>query len=214
MWAVLSDFDGTIAEEDLAELALARFAEPRWERFNNLLAEGKIDVEECVARQYDMIRVKSRAEITSYLRSLTTLRHGLEELLLECESGNTPFAIVSAGLDFIIRDTFRTSDILMPRLICPRSYLIPGKGFGLVFPKRKFAISRDFKEDSVLSYKKRGYQVLYVGDGTGDTNAAAKSDRVFTIRSSMLDEMCRARRIPHTNTESFDSVTKFLATHK
>ncbi len=214
MWAVLSDFDGTIIERDLAELALVEFAQPYWERFNDMLAEGKINVEECVARQYEMIRAKSRGEITAYLRRFATFRSGLKELLDECQARSIPFAIVSAGLDFTIKGTFKASGIPTPRLICPRSYTIPTKGFGLVFPKRKFPVSRDFKEDSVMSYKEHGYRVLYVGDGAGDANAAESADKVFTIRSSTLDRMCSARKIPHTTIESFYPITGFLATHR
>lgn len=214
MWAVLSDFDGTVAERDLAELALAEFAQPNWSRFNRLLAEGKIDVEECVARQYKMIRANSRGEIIKYLKQFTTIRPGLEDLLVQCRTQEVPFAVVSAGLDFAIKSAFRTWGISMPRLICPHTYGSPSKGFRLVFPERKFADSRDFKEDSVLNYKELGYRVLYVGDGAGDANAAESADKVFTIKSSTLDRTCQARKIPHTTTNSFIPVTKFLSTSR
>jgi 2-hydroxy-3-keto-5-methylthiopentenyl-1-phosphate phosphatase len=210
MWTVLADFDGTIVEKDLAEAVLDRFADPDWKRFNRLLDEGLIGVEECVRSEYAMIRARRQSEITLYARRLSTLRPGFRNLLCLCKIKSLEFAVVSAGLDFCIEDTFRTRSIPLPRLICPESSFAPLHGIGVEFPDRKIEASRDFKEDSVLSYKRRGYRVIYVGDGTGDFHAAERADVLSTVRSSSLDKICAAKEIPHIAIRTFNEMTRYV----
>lgn len=210
MWAVLTDFDGTIVQQDLAEVILAKFADPRWRYFNDLLAEGRLSVEEAVTRQYAQIEARTVKEMVEYTRSLYKLRPGFEALLAECRSSGTPVAIVSAGLDFCIRDTFRTARIPLPRLVCPRSSFVPLKGVALAFPRKRSPSARDFKEDAVIAYQRGGYDVVYVGDGAGDVNAAERADRTFAVKGSRLQEMCSDRQIPCLPVETFTPVSGFL----
>jgi 2-hydroxy-3-keto-5-methylthiopentenyl-1-phosphate phosphatase len=209
-WAVLADFDGTIVKDDLAELVLRKFAEPGWKRYNVLLAKGKINVEECVREEYALLRAETRREVTEYARGLGTFRPGFEDFLRGCKSRGIDFAIVSAGLDFCIRDVFRKAELRAPRLYCPRSHFQPGKGIRLTFAKNRFPEARDFKEDVVMTYKQRGLHVAYVGDGAGDIHAAESADAVFAVRSSVLDKVCRARKIRHLAIESFVPISRFL----
>lgn len=206
--AILVDFDGTIMRDDLAELALRRFANPRWKYFNELLAEGKINVEESVTIQYAMIRANSQKEVISYLREHYHLRSGFRRLLDGQRAKRSEIVIVSAGLDFCIKDAFATLEMAMPRLICPKSRFSTRFGVQLAFPPKRFPLSKDFKEDSVKAYKRRGYEVAYVGDGAGDINAAETADAVFAIEGSTLASMCKTRRIAFTAVRSFETVAR------
>ena len=212
MWAVLADFDGTIMREDLAEVALWRFAPPEWERYNELLAEGKVNVEQSVRKEYAMIVSHSRREIIDYLRGYYRLRPGFTGLLHECRARDIEFAIVSAGLDFCIKDSFKVLGIPLPHLICPRSSFNQRGGISLTFPRVRSKGSRDFKEDAVSWYRKRGYSVAYVGDGAGDVHAAESADQLFTIRGSTLEKMCRARGLPQRAITTFAPISGFLET--
>ena len=210
MWALLVDFDGTIVTEDIAERALSRFATPGWEKFNELLAGGEISVDECVRQEYGMIRARSEKEITDYLRSHYHLRPGFRNLIQECSSRKLEFAIVSAGLDFCIKDAFETFGITLPRLICPKSRFTPQGTIRLTFPRYRWPDSRDFKEDAVFSYKDSGFRVAYVGDGAGDVHAAEASDRVFAIEGSTLQAMCRDRGVSHRAVKTFAPIMRRL----
>jgi 2-hydroxy-3-keto-5-methylthiopentenyl-1-phosphate phosphatase len=211
VWAVLCDFDGTIMKDDVAELILRRFAKTGWERFNDLLATGKITVEDCVSEQYAMIRASSAEEVVDYASRLNRLRPGFKEFLRHSRRHNVAFVVVSAGIDFCIRDAFRIKGIEMPQLVSPASTLIPMRGLRLVFPKRRFSKSRDFKEDTVMDFKARGHRVVYVGDGSGDANAAERSDAVFAVRGSMLQKACGERRTPHRAIQTFEPLSTFIS---
>lgn len=211
MWAVLCDFDGTIMKDDVAELILGKFAKRGWRHFSDMLVAGKISVEECVSEEYAMIEASSVEEIVGYASRLNRLRPGFKALLRDCATRNVTFTVVSAGIDFCIKDAFRVKRIKTPQLICPASKLVPMGGLRLVFPKRRSPESRDFKEDAVLTFKERGRKVAYVGDGTGDANAAERSDIVFAVKGSMLQKVCLERGIPHRAIKTFEPVSTFIS---
>jgi len=214
MWTVMSDFDGTIVMDDLPDLILAKFGRPGWQRFGDLLAAGKISVDECVSRQFAMIRAPSRKAMIECIRTSCDFRPGFDDLLRECRLRATEFTVVSAGLDFSIRYAFREAGVTMPRLICARSSFAPHEGLSLVFPRVRSPGSRDFKEDYVVYRKKLDYRVLFVGDGAGDFNAAAKADEVFAVEGSTLEKMCSERNISYHAIETFLPVVRFLASHR
>jgi 2-hydroxy-3-keto-5-methylthiopentenyl-1-phosphate phosphatase len=209
--AVLCDFDGTIMMDDVAELILKRFSKPGWERFNNLLATGKITVEECVRKEYAMIRASSVEEVAEFASRLNRLRPGFKTFLRHCLAQNIAFVVVSAGIDFCIRDAFRIKGIDMPQLVCPAATLVPMGGLKLIFPERCSSGSRDFKEDAVMAFKARGHNVVYVGDGSGDANAAERSDAVFAVKGSMLQKVCEERGIPYRAIRTFEPVSTFIS---
>ncbi|HYC11226.1 MAG TPA: HAD-IB family phosphatase [Nitrososphaerales archaeon] len=210
MLSVVADFDGTLVEKDLPELALERFGKRGWKRYDQLLATGKISVEQCVAKQYAMIDVRTHQQILGYIDGFCQFREGCDKLLSECRRLGVGFTIVSAGLDFCIRHAFRVSGLETPRLVCPKSSLVAGKGFRLSFPPLRNSASRDFKEDVVMCYREKGDRVVFIGDGAGDLNAAVQADFLFTIRGSRLDTICTQRRIHHLSIGTMVPVVRFI----
>ena len=211
MWAILSDFDGTILREDAAEQVLDRFAKPGWKRFSGLLTAGKINVEECVSKQYAMIEAATRKEVVDYALARYRPRPGFKTLLRVCKRHDAAFVVVSAGIDFCIRDAFTAMRIQMPRLICPKSSFVSHHGLRLSFPKKRYPESRDFKEDAVIDLKARRFKVAYAGDGTGDVNAAERADVVFAVKESMLERMCVRKQIPYRGIETFNPLSAFVS---
>ena len=54
------------------------------------------------------------------------------------------------------------------------------------FPSIKNPGALDFKQDAVLEARKRHDQVIYIGDGSSDYNAARSSDHIYAVRESRL----------------------------
>jgi len=211
MWEVMTDFDGTIVKDDLPDLILEKFGRPGWKRFDDLLANGKISVDECVSRQFAMIAAPNRGELIGCIRDSCRFRSGFDVLLRACRLRNIDLTVVSAGLDFTIRYAFRLARVTLPPMVCPKSSFMPHEGISLIFPKYRSSESRDFKEDYVVYKRKLGHNVIFVGDGAGDFNAAAMADEVFAVKHSTLDKMCSARNIPHHPIGTFVPMISFLA---
>jgi 2-hydroxy-3-keto-5-methylthiopentenyl-1-phosphate phosphatase len=187
---IASDFDGTLLEYDLAEEALKRFAEGDWRRYDSLLADGRISLEECMRSQYSMIRAKSHEEIIDYIDQFCVFREGFSQLISGCASKGIEFVVVSAGLDFCIEHAFKKTGLSPKTVVCPRSQLTSGTGIKVSFPASPFQDAANYKEGLVMSYKRQGRPVAYIGNGRGDLEAAARSDFVFAIADSTLEREC------------------------
>jgi 2-hydroxy-3-keto-5-methylthiopentenyl-1-phosphate phosphatase len=53
---VLLDIYGTITVRDSSELALRRFAQGRWEEYDEMLDRGEIGLKECMRRQFSLVK--------------------------------------------------------------------------------------------------------------------------------------------------------------
>jgi 2,3-diketo-5-methylthio-1-phosphopentane phosphatase len=207
--AVLCDFDGTIAKIDTAEFALQRFANGNWKRYDDQLDEGKITLEECMAREFALVKV-SKAEIASEVGRAATLRPAFGKLVDYCEARHIPLVIVSAGLDFVVREILRRNgweDRLEIRV--PRSRFTP-EGIRFLFPRLKFNSSQNFKDDTVVHYHRLGRRVAYVGDGSPDFAAVKAADLAFTVRGSKLSTLCDKEGLPHKDISDFADVVRGL----
>lgn len=207
--AVASDFDGTLIENDLPFLILKKYGRKGWEHYDELLAKGEITLEECISKQYAMIQAKGKSQLLEYAANLWQFRGGSLELMSYCKEHKLDFVVVSAGLEFCIRATFKANDVSVPTLLVPRAkFLGKGKGFEMNFPR--FGSFSNFKESFIVSKKEQGKFVVFIGDGTGDYPAATRADKVFALKNSALESLCKKNAIEHTTITDLVSVLEFL----
>ena len=206
---VLCDFDGTIANVDTTECALRKFAEGDWETYDRQLDEGGITLEQCLEREFALVRA-SKSEISSEVLKVATLRPNFDKLVHYCDDRHIPLVIVSGGLDFIVREIVRSNgwegkvQVLMPRT------LFTSNGIRFRFPRTRFSSSQSFKDDTVTLHHKLGRLVAYVGDGSPDFAATEAADLAFTIRDSKLSKLCEKWRVPHIDIRDFAEVVQAL----
>ena len=206
---VLCDFDGTIANIDAAEFALRKFAVGDWERYDRQLEEGKITLKQCLEREFALVRA-SRLDISSEVLKATTLRPHFGDLVSHCNQRHIPLVIVSAGLDFIVKEIVRSNgwegklELRMPRS------LFTSRGMKLQLPRTRFRSSQSFKDDTVAFYQKLGKPVAYIGDGSPDLAAAEAADLVFTVKDSKLSRLCDRRNVAHSDFRDFAEVVQAL----
>lgn len=207
--AVVTDFDGTLIENDLPFLILEKFGRKGWQHYDNLLASGKISLEECITKQYLMIQTSRKSELLKYVADLWEFRKGSLQLIDFCSKQKIPFAVVSAGLDFCIRGAFKAGNQSVPKLLVPiAKSLGKDRGFAMSFPK-KSSIS-NFKESFVLDQKRKNNFVVFIGDGIGDYPPATRADKVFTIKNSSLENLCKKNGIKHIAIENLLPVLEFV----
>jgi HAD superfamily phosphoserine phosphatase-like hydrolase len=157
---VLSDFDGTIVQNDTAAFVLERFATGDWKTFDEQLERGEIDLEGCMRKQFTLVKV-SEKEILKEVIQVTAFRPNFEALAGFCKTKNIPFVVVTAGLDFIVNHFLRPStreiEVVAPEAECT------SKGIEFKnFPKLRYRESYNFKDDLVRHCKKQGKKVVYI----------------------------------------------------
>ncbi len=204
----LTDFDGTVIKEDIPLQVLRRFALPGWEAYDERLQSGLISLESCLRAQYAMIRAPSAAEILRFARGHYELREGFAEFAMKCRGKGVKLVLVSAGLDFCIRDVVGRHGLALDRLVCPKSRFDAG-GIKVEFPAFR-SPARNFKEGAVLEYRMAGKRCIYVGDGYSDLYPSSSADAVFAVRGSVLETECRKNGVAFSSFESFESVSELL----
>jgi 2-hydroxy-3-keto-5-methylthiopentenyl-1-phosphate phosphatase len=215
---VVSDFDGTLTGNDLGTLVLQRFGIPGWERHDELFDQGLIGIDELIQKQSAMIRAGSQEEILRYVAPLSRFRPGMGLLLEACAHRGVDLVVASAGIDFCIRQAFRSNGLAMPKLYCPTT-TFARSGLRVVMPFSPRALARaghrppedqNFKRTVVDLYQTRGRKVIYIGDGMTDIAPSSIADKVFAIRGSPLERACVQRGIPHSSIRTLQPVARFV----
>ncbi len=206
---VLSDFDGTIVSIDTAEFVLAKFAQGDWKLVEEQFESWKITFEECMRRQFSMIKILERI-ILQELDQIASPRPHFEELVHYCSARRFPVIVVSGGLDFWIRHFLEQRGLLeLVEVHAPKAKCT-SDGITLTFPKLLDEKSSNFKDDLVRYYKRQGSKVLYIGNGLADYPAAKNADFSFAIRGSKLAQHCKKGRVPHKEINDFREVIEVI----
>jgi 2-hydroxy-3-keto-5-methylthiopentenyl-1-phosphate phosphatase len=200
-WAVVTDFDGTMITEDVSLLVLRFFALDGWQELDRRAESGEMPMEESLREQYSLVRAASRSEILRKVRSHYRMRDGVHALAARCRADGVPVIVVSAGLDFCIRDVLHRFRVEPDELICPRTRLMRN-GISISFPPFR-SPSHDFKEEAVRRLQREGFRTAYFGDGYSDFHAAERADVVFAVKGSALERRCERTGVRFTPFRSY-----------
>ena len=206
--AVLTDFDDTAAEQNVAELLLHRFGDPTWTDIRARFREGEftlIEYQEIVFRNI----LADRDMMQDYVKNNANLRPYFRELWDYCQGNGIPLAVVSQGLDFYIEALLEkegypqipvysvNTDFTQDGIIYEYRYMRPGherqgNSKGLIVEK----------------YRDQGYYIVYVGDGHSDFEAGEMADLLYAHRT--LAEECKRKQIPFRPFSDFGDVLRGL----
>jgi len=188
------DFDGTIIKNNLGVLLREKYACGDWQRIDSDYLHGHLTVEQSNKLQFAFIK-ESKERLQDFVRKHIELRPGFIEFVRYCQESAIPFVIVSSGLDFYIEPVL--IEIGMPglELHCGRtSFSRNGIGVSYYAPEGNI-INRGFKKKYLAWLKKRGKNIIYLGDGLSDLEAACQADHVFAtgLLLDLLDTHSIAR---------------------
>ena len=172
------DFDGTIIRNNLSVLLRKEYACGDWQSIDSDYLQGRITVEQSNKLQFTLIK-ESKERLQEFVRRHIELRPGFLEFVRYCQESAIPFVIVSSGLDFYIEPVL--VEIGMPdlELHCGRTSF-SGDGIEVAYydPEGNI-INQGFKKKYLTWLKKRGRNIIYIGDGLSDLEAARQADHVF-----------------------------------
>ena len=172
------DFDGTIIRNNLSILLRERYACGDWQKIDSDYLHGHLTVEQSNKLQFVLMDTSMPSQLKE-VRQHIELRPGFVEFVRYCQESTIPFAIVSSGLDFYIEPVL--AEIGMPdlELHCGRtSFSCDGIDVSYYDPEGN-VIDRGFKKKYLTWLKKRGKNIIYLGDGLSDLEAACQADHVF-----------------------------------
>jgi 2-hydroxy-3-keto-5-methylthiopentenyl-1-phosphate phosphatase len=202
--AVLTDFDDTAAEQNVAELLLNRFGDDTWTDVRQQFRDGKLNLKEYQEITFRNIRA-DRSAMQHYVRERATLRPFFQDLHQFCRSRGIPLAVVSQGLDFYIsalleRDGFGDVPIYavdttfgQGRISYYYNHAYPG-----------MEAQGNSKAFIVEQFQNQGHHVIFAGDGASDQEASRKADVVFAHRT--LARFCEEQGIEYHPFQDFKGV--------
>ena len=175
---VQCDFDGTVTEEDTSFFLLDTFAQGDWRRLLREYKEHKISVGEFNTKAFAMVEA-DKPTLLEALKGKVKVRAGFHELVNYCRRRGFRLVIVSNGLDFYIEATLKDLGLENIEVHAAQACFHPeGMEVQYVGPDGK-RLQDGVKEEYTKAFLKRGYRVIYVGNGDSDVAPAKYAHHVF-----------------------------------
>jgi len=203
---VLCDFDGTVAEKDVGDLLFRRFGGPSARTAAQEWVRGEIDSRECLERQAEATHC-STEELRSFAHACR-LDPYFRDFHDFARRRNIEVVVLSDGLDFYIGQMLTRHGCGSIEFYSNR-LSIEGNNLRVEFPWYNLRDCTECgccKTHHLYQYRRRGYFIVYVGNGLSDRCPSESADLVFA--KGELLEHCRAKRINCVEFRNFRDVER------
>jgi len=207
--ALQIDFDGTITEEDVSFLLLDTYIGSRWREYLKEYMEGKIPVGTFNKKVFGMMKTDRQTMTELVLNSeRVKIRPGFRELLDYCSHQGYKVVIVSNGLIFYIEALLNRLGIDGIDIYAAENEFSPdGMRVRYVGPDGS-EMEVGYKEAYTESLQKRGYNVIYIGNGVSDIFPSRRAIKVFATGDLLVK--CREENLACVPFNDFYDVTQSL----
>jgi len=205
--AILCDFDGTVARDDVGNLLFRSFSEN--ESALDVVAEwkaGKISSRECLEREAALANV-DKAELDRFIRQRKIDPYFKDFHDFACKRG-VEVAILSDGLDYYIEQILLRNGLGGIKFFS-NHLSIADNTLHVSFPHYNKLDCTDCgccKTHHLRRYRTEGCYIIYVGDGMSDRCPAEEADLVFA-KGDLLSH-CRKKGIDHVEFANFRDVER------
>ena len=208
---VQCDFDGTITEKDVSFLLLDTFADGNWRQLLKDYVEGRISVGAFNTKAFAMVKTDRQTLLDFVLTSgKVRIRPGFRELLEYCSRKGLGFVIVSNGLVFYIEAILEDMGIKGIEVFAAQSQFAPEGMVVKYIGTDGNQMEDGFKEAHTELFRRRGYSVVYVGNGISDIYPARQASYVFAIGD--LLKRCWETKLECIPFDDFNDVIRGLET--
>ena len=193
--AVQLDFDGTVTLEDVSFLLLDTYAGPGWREYLKDYTDGKISAGVFNKKVFGMVKAGKKTMTDFVLSSpRVTVRPGFKEFIDFCSQNGIEVVIVSHGLIFYIEAILKKLGLAGLEVHAAENVFSPGGMKVRYLGPDGRELEAGSKEAWTAWLVKRGFSVIYVGDGSSDVLPAAKAD--YVCAAGALLESRRKNNLP------------------
>jgi 2,3-diketo-5-methylthio-1-phosphopentane phosphatase len=205
--AILCDFDGTVAQEDVGNLLFRTFSDnggtsavvERWR-------SGEISSRECLEHEAKLARAKQN-DLDDFItkRSLDPYFKDFHDF---AKKRGMEVVIMSDGLDYYIESMLVRCGLGEIEFFANR-LKFNGDTLKIEFPYFDLLGCQDCaccKTHHLFTYRDQGYYIIYVGDGQSDFCPCSSADLVFA--KGRLLEYCRDAGVDHVEFRNFRDVER------
>jgi 2-hydroxy-3-keto-5-methylthiopentenyl-1-phosphate phosphatase len=181
-FAILVDYDGTIALTDVSDTVMAEYVEGAWEAEAAAYDAGQIGSRRLMTLEMAMVD----SDPADLLATAAAQPHdpGFVPFVRRAQAAGIPVEIVSDGLGFFIEPALVALGVPELPVVTART-TFQGRRASIAYPNGhpRCFICGTCKRDRVLAHRAVGRRVIFIGDGESDRYAAGYSDVVFAKRS-------------------------------
>ena len=205
---VVTDFDGTLAVEDVGNALCERFAGPAWRDFDLRFVRGELSLPEAQRGMWNLVRA-TLEELRAHALSVGALRAGASELFEAARASRIELVIASGGFGFYIQ-ALLSEQLRHVRAAYYSNLEATELGLRLDFPHEDLACARCAvcKGLALRRHLDNARRVLFCGDGTSDRCAVGVAPELYAVAGSDLARYCRERGVAHAE---FDDYRQVLA---
>ncbi|MGO4271318.1 MtnX-like HAD-IB family phosphatase [Paenibacillus sp. TAF58] len=184
--AVVTDFDGTLMEQDVGDIlmeGLGVLIEPRVVEASRQFHEKKVGSLAWIEAAYPML--EGRQEQVDQLIENVHLRDGARDFIDFCQKKDVPVTVLSDGMLYYIERILGREQVKVDRVIGnPITYLANGEfQFGVQNMNPACKWCGCCKASVVKQLKEEGWLVIYIGDGSSDYYGSSFADWIFARAS-------------------------------
>ena len=207
--ALQCDFDGTVTEEDVSFLLLDTYVGSQWREYLKEYMEGRIPVGTFNKKVFGMMKADRQTMTDLVLNSdRVKIRPGFRELIDYCSRKSFKPVIVSNGLIFYIEAILNRLGVNGIEVHAAENRFSPGGMNVRYVGPDGTEMEVGYKEAYTELLQKRGYNVIYVGNGTSDIYPSRQARYVFATAD--LLERCREENLECTPFTDFYDVIRGL----
>jgi 2,3-diketo-5-methylthio-1-phosphopentane phosphatase len=215
---VFSDFDGTIAKNDVGDTLFKTFGNwPECEKAVQQWLRGEISSRECLEHEAATARL-TREQLDTFCDA-QSLTPGFAEFVEFCRKRNWPLIVLSDGLDYYIQRLLLRHGLDLP-FFANHLEFAPANRIAVSFPYFESRLPfeniincRDGKCGNCKGYHirrlaKPGENIVYIGDGYSDRCGAQEADII--LAKGDLAKWCEEKVMEYFRFENFTQILYFV----
>ncbi len=212
MLRVFSDFDGTIALDDIGSRLFRTFAGPKANEIVVHLLNGTITARECLTQECGAVESATLSELEQFVDQFS-LDPAFGSFVDFCRHRSIPVVVLSDGLDFYVERLLRKdglgdlpyfSNHLEVVEQGPLTKLVPS----FPYTDAECLVCGNCKRNHLLTFSGDDDIIVYVGDGISDRCPVRYADIVFA--KGHLIRYCQDQNITYHEFRTFDDVRRRL----
>lgn len=212
MMRIFSDFDGTIAAEDVGDRLSRRFAGPQVSEIIGQYQNGSITARECLTRKCESVESATEFEVEQFIDQflLDPTFKGFVEF---CRGRDIPLVVLSDGLDVYVKRLLKNNGFAdLAYLSNHLEFVLSGAATKLVpsypYTDAECHLCGNCKRNHVLTLSADDDIIVYIGDGISDRCPVRYADIVFAKGS--LIRYCQEQNITYHEFRNFNDVLQRL----
>ena len=203
----LIDFDKTITNKDSTDELLRIYNEKELLDTQKEFRNKKINIKEYLSKLLGLLEISENEFKRDIVRNIEIDKYFLEFLDF-LNSKNYDYRIVSAATYESIEAIFNYNKIFIDKnRIYSNNLNFSNNKIKVEFPYDKNCGFCGICKKSILEeYKKIGYKIIYIGDGSSDICVAKYADILFAKSGYKLEKYCIENNIKHYKYKNFKDI--------